>query len=262
MNNGHFPVLFIGHGSPMNAIEHNEFSLHWKELGDALPKPDAILCISAHWLTSGTYVTQSRHPRTIHDFGGFPRELSDMQYPVLGKPELVDEIIETLKESNIERDLEWGLDHGSWSVLVHMYPKADIPVVQFSLDENLSAQKHFELGRQLAFLRDKNVLILCSGNIIHNLRMLDWSKKDDEEFGYDWANTVSDSIKELILNDKIDDLCNYPRLGADVQKAIPTPDHFWPLFYALGLKQPNETISFFNDKIVMGSLSMTSFIIQ
>jgi 4,5-DOPA dioxygenase extradiol len=262
MNNGRYPVLFIGHGSPMNAIENNVFSLQWKELGHTLPKPDAILCISAHWLTSGTYVTQSRHPRTIHDFGGFPRELSDLQYPVLGKPELVDEIIETLRDSNIERDLEWGLDHGSWSILVHMYPKADIPVVQFSLDENFSAQKHFELGRKLAFLRDKNVLILCSGNIIHNLRMLNWSKKDDEEFGYDWANTVNNSIKDLILNDKIDDLCHYPKLGADVQQAIPTPDHFWPLLYALGLKQPDETISFFNDKIVMGSLSMTSFIIQ
>ncbi|MBP1638651.1 MAG: Extradiol ring-cleavage dioxygenase class protein subunit [Bacteroidetes bacterium] len=262
MNNGRSPVLFIGHGSPMNAIKNNEFSTQWKELGRTLPKPDAILCISAHWLTSDTCVTVSRHPRTIHDFGGFPRELSDMHYAVPGEPDLADDIIRTLSELEIKEDLEWGLDHGSWSVLVHMYPDADIPVIQFSLNENLSAQKHFELGKQLAFLRDKNVLILCSGNIIHNLRLLDWSKKDDDEFGYDWANTVNILIKDLIINEKMDDLCNYSKLGLDVRSAIPTPDHFWPLLYALALKQPNETIRFFNDKIVMGSLSMTSLIIQ
>jgi 4,5-DOPA dioxygenase extradiol len=262
MNNGRFPVLFIGHGSPMNAIENNEFSLQWKELARKLPKPDAILCISAHWLTNGTFLNYSWHPRTIHDFGGFPRELSDLRYEAPGHPDLVDDIIHTLPGMEIEKDMEWGLDHGSWSVLVHMYPEATIPVIQFSLNENLSAKKHFELGRQLSFLRDKNVLILCSGNIIHNLRMLDWSKKDMDEFGYDWAITANDSIKDLILNGKIDDLCNYAKLGSDIKQAIPTPDHFWPLLYALGLKQPNETISFFNDKIVMGSLSMTSFIIQ
>lgn len=262
MNNGLFPVLFVGHGSPMNAINDNEFSSQWAELGRTLPQPDAILCISAHWLTPDTCVTLSRHPRTIHDFGGFPSSLYGVQYPAPGQPELADEIIQTLNGAKISEDLEWGLDHGSWSILVHMYPEANIPVIQLSLNENLSAKKHFELGRQLAFLRNKKVLILCSGNIIHNLRMLDWSKRDDEEFGYDWATAVNGLIKKLVVMEKVDDLCNYPQLGPDVERAIPSPDHFWPLLYAMALKQSGETVSFFNDKLVLGSLSMTSFIIQ
>lgn len=260
--NSPYPVLFVGHGSPMNAVEENEFTTQWKELGRQLPTPDAIVCISAHWLTSGSCVTLSRHPRTIHDFGGFPESLHSVKYEAPGNPELAKEIIDTVKTAEIISDLEWGYDHGCWSILTHMFPEANIPVIQFSLNDTLPEKKHFELAKQLAFLRNKKVLILCSGNIIHNLRLLDWSKKDDEEFGYDWANAVSSLMKKLIISDKVDDLCNYLKLGPDVQRAIPTPDHFWPLLYALALKRPEETVRFFNDKLVMGSLSMTSFMIQ
>lgn len=262
MNEPLFPVLFIGHGSPMNAIEHTIFSAEWAALGRQLPKPDAILCVSAHWLTAGSQVTLSRHPRTIHDFGGFPRELSEVTYPAPGNPDLVNDIIETTGEAVITDDLSWGLDHGCWSVLTHMYPNADVPVVQFSLNEALSAQEHFELAGKLTFLRARKVLILCSGNIVHNLRLLDWSKMNIPEFGYEWATQANKLIVDLISAGKLDELFNYRTLGADVQRAITDPDHFWPVLYALAQKQPDEKIEFFNDKLVMGSLSMTSFIIQ
>jgi 4,5-DOPA dioxygenase extradiol len=263
MNTTLFPVIFVGHGSPMNAIEHNEFSNKWAELGKQLPTPDAILCISAHWMLPSTNVTLSRHPQTIHDFGGFPKELSEIQYPAPGDPDLVQEVVDLIHSKDVFPDLQWGLDHGCWSVLKHLYPNANIPVIQFSLDETLSSSEHFELAKELAPLREKKILILCSGNIVHNLRTLDWDKRDEPEFGFDWALTVNNTVKELINAGNFDMLCHYEKLGKElVRMAIPTPDHYWPMLYALALKKENEKVTYFNDKLVMGALSMTSFIIQ
>lgn len=257
-----FPVLFVGHGSPMNAIERNEFSSKWTEIGKTIPEPKAIVCISAHWQTSSTRITASMHPRTIHDFGGFPSELSGMMYPAPGDRDLAQYIISRVTGFSIYEDLEWGLDHGCWSVLTHMYPDANIPVLQLSLNDSLPEHEHYSLAKKLTFLREQNILILCSGNIVHNLRLLDWSKMNEAEFGYDWAIKVNDYIKQLITEGKADDLCHFHSLPVDVRRAIPDPDHFWPVLYALALKQPEETLEFFNDKLVMGSLSMTSFMIQ
>lgn len=252
------PALFVGHGSPMYAIEENEFVRTWRKLGEELPAPKAILAVSAHWETRGTQVTAMPKPQTIHDFGGFPQALFDVQYPAPGSPELANEAIQTVKSSTVLPDERWGLDHGTWSVLRRIYPNADIPIVQLSLDYHKTPQQHYELARELAVLRDKGILIVGSGNIVHNLRQVAWDKPDDAEYGHDWALDANALLKKLILENEHKALINYQSLGKAVQLAAPTPDHFLPLLYALALKRPGEEVSFFNDKAVMGSLTMTS----
>jgi 4,5-DOPA dioxygenase extradiol len=252
------PVLFVGHGSPMNAIEENEFVFKWRALGDSIPWPKAILCISAHWETSGTFVTAMPKPSTIHDFGGFPKELYDVQYPAPGSPELAFEVKRAVSSTSVGLDEKWGLDHGSWSVIKNIYPEANVPVVEMSMDYKLTPQYHYDLAKQLALFRRKGVLIIGSGNIVHNLRMISWEHASEPEFGFDWALRSNELFKRLILDNNHKDLINYQALGREVQMAVPTPDHFLPLLYTLALKEPNETLSFFNDKPVMGSLSMTS----
>ncbi len=252
------PVLFIGHGSPMNAIDKNEFTESWRRLGSAVPRPAAILCISAHWETNGTYLTAMEHPPTIHDFGGFPPELYQVQYPAPGDPGLANILEKKINSTTVRLDQQWGLDHGAWSVIRNIYPDADIPVVEMSLDYNKTAKYHYETGRELAFLRRKGVLIIGSGNMVHNLRKVAWDRMYDEGFGYDWALQANETFKQLITDHQHQKLKEYLNLGNEVKLAVPTPDHFLPLLYALSLQEKNEAVSFFNDKAVMGSLTMTS----
>jgi 4,5-DOPA dioxygenase extradiol len=252
------PVLFLGHGSPMNAIEDNEFVHGWKEVGKLLPKPKAILCVSAHWETRGTMVTAMEKPVTIHDFGGFPRALFDVQYPAPGNPELAREIKRIIKNTEVGLDDNWGLDHGCWSVMKHLYPKADIPIIQLSLDYYQTPQYHYDLAKELATLRTKGVLIIGSGNMVHNLGMVAWDKLNDDEYGFDWAREAGEKMKTFILNDDHKSLIDYKLQGKAFNLAIPTSEHFLPLLYALALKNEDEKVSFFNDKIIAGSLAMTS----
>jgi len=252
------PVLFVGHGSPMNAIEQNEFTESWQSVSRALPKPNAILCISAHWETKGTYITAMDKPPTIHDFGGFPQALFDVQYPAPGSPELAVQTKNMITSANVGLDEKWGLDHGAWSVIKVMYPEADIPVIQLSLDYYQKPQYHYDLAKELSKLRDKGVLILGSGNMVHNLRILDWNRRDQ---GFDWAQEANLKFKKLIIDNDHQQLINYKNLGHEVELAVPTPEHFLPLLYSLALKDKADEVSFFNDKTVMGSISMTSLII-
>ena len=252
------PVLFVGHGSPMNAIEENEFVFKWRELGDSIPWPKAILCISAHWETRGTFITAMPRPSTIHDFGGFPKELYNIQYPAPGSPELAFEVKREVLSTSVGLDEKWGLDHGAWSVIKNIYPGANVPVVELSMDYNLTPQNHYELAKELVLFRRNGVLIIGSGNIVHNLRMISWEHANEPEYGFDWALLANDKFKKLILDNNFKDLINYQKLGREVQMAVPTPDHFIPLLYTLALKEEKESIEFFNDKPVMGSLSMTS----
>jgi len=255
-NSGKMPVLFLGHGSPMNAIENNEFSRTWQDMGKSLPRPTAVLCVSAHWETRGTFVTAMERPPTIHDFGGFPQALFDVQYPAPGNPELAKETKNIITKKAVELDYNWGLDHGCWSVMKNLYLNADVPVIQLSLDYSQSPQYHFELAGELGALRGKGVLIIGSGNMVHNLRVIDWHKPDN---GFDWAEEANAKLKKLILANDFNQLVKYNSLGREVELSVPTNEHFLPLIYALGLKKKNEEISIFNDKLVMGSISMTSF---
>jgi len=257
-NTPRMPVLFIGHGSPMNAIEENEFVQGWRDLGKSLPHPKAILCVSAHWETRGTYVTAMSNPKTIHDFGGFPKALYEVEYPAPGSPELANETKHSITKTTVGLDEKWGLDHGAWSVIRRMYPEADVPVIEMSLDYGLSPQSHFEFAKELSALRNKGVLIIGSGNMVHNLRMVAWDKMYEPEYGFDWAIQANEKFKQLIQSGNHKELIHYTSLGREVQLAVPTPDHYLPLLYALALKQENEAVSFFNDKPVMGSLTMTS----
>jgi 4,5-DOPA dioxygenase extradiol len=252
------PVLFIGHGSPMNAIEDNQFSRTWAKFGKEIPKPKAVLVVSAHWLTNGTFVTAMKQPRTIHDFGGFPQELFNVQYPAKGSPELAAATSKLITSTTVGLDHEWGLDHGTWSVVKHMYPDADIPVLQLSIDYNKPAQYHYDLAQQLKSLRSKGVLIIGSGNMVHNLRMVAWDKLQEPEYGFDWAIEMNTIFKEKIGNRDIQSLIDYEKLGAAAKLAIPTPDHYYPLLYNIALQDKQDEISFFNDKLVGGSLNMTS----
>jgi 4,5-DOPA dioxygenase extradiol len=252
------PVLFIGHGSPMNAIEENEFVSGWREIGKTLPKPNAILCISAHWETKGTYVTAMETPPTIHDFGGFPDELYNVQYPAHGSPKLANETKKLISKTEIGLDEKWGLDHGCWSVIRRLYPDADVPVIQISLDYYKTPQYHYELSKELVSLRKKGILIVGSGNMVHNLRMLAWNRLNDAGYGYDWAIEANEKMKKYILDGDHKQLINYQSQGKEFQLAIPTPDHYLPLLYALALKGKNEELFLFNDKAIAGSLTMTS----
>jgi 4,5-DOPA dioxygenase extradiol len=249
------PTLFIGHGNPMYAIEKNEFTHTWADLARTLPTPSAILSISAHWETYGTQVTAMTSPRTIHDFGGFPRELFETLYLAPGSPKLAQHIKDKLPTENITLNSNWGLDHGTWSILRNMYPNADIPVIQLSIDRTKSPLQHYELGKKLAFLRNENIMIMGSGNIIHNLGTIDW---ENPHGAHQWATTANNKIKTLIKNNDYQSLINFNTLGEDVNLAIPTPEHFIPLLYILALSTDNDKLSIFNDKIEMGSLSMTS----
>ena len=249
------PVLFLGHGSPMNAIQDTEFSRGWRTIGQSIPRPNAIICISAHWETKGTYVTAMEKPKTIHDFGGFPQELFDVQYPAPGSPAIAQQTKEAITSTEVGLDQQWGLDHGTWSVVKHLYPKADIPVIQLSLDYTKGPQYHFELAKELASLRKKGVLIIGSGNIVHNLGIIDWQNQDQ---GFDWAIEANAMMKNMITNGDFTPLINYTSLGKAVQLSVPTPEHYLPLLYTLGLKEEKDSISLFNDKTIMGSISMTS----
>src|SRR5690554_4014304 len=256
-NTGKMPVLFLGHGSPMNAIEENEFVASFRKLGQELIKPNAILCISAHWETRGTFVTAMKNPITIHDFGGFPQPLFDVQYPAPGSPELAHETKKIVTSTEVGLDDKWGLDHGAWSVIKHLYPNADIPVIQMSLDYRQGPQFHYELGQQISALREKGVLIIGSGNIVHNLRMVEW-RRLNETYGYDWAIEANENMKRLILNGDHKPLINFRLQGKAWDLAIPTPEHYLPLLYTLALQDKNEEVKLFNDKPVAGSLTMTS----
>ena len=252
------PVLFIGHGSPINGIEDNEFSRNWTKFGKEIPKPKAVLVISAHWLTNGTKVTAMENPKTIHDFGGFPQALFDVQYPAKGSPELAKETANLIHSTHVDLDHEWGLDHGTWTIIRHMYPNADIPVLQLSIDYSKPPQYHFDLAKQLKALRKKGVLIVGSGNMVHNLRMVAWDKLQEPEYGFDWAIEMNTVFKEKIGNRDFQALINYEKLNAAAKLAIPTPDHYYPLLYTIALQDDKEDLSFFNDKAVGGSLTMTS----
>lgn len=256
------PVLFLGHGSPMNAIEENEFVQGFRKVGKEIQKPAAVIVVSAHWETSGTYVTAMEMPRTIHDFGGFPRELYEVEYPAPGDPELAEETRSIIKSTEVGLDDKWGLDHGAWSVVKHMYPEADIPVIELSLDYRQPPQYHYELARELSPLRSKGVLIIGSGNMVHNLRMVDWRRLDEIDYGYDWANEASEKMKKYIISGDHKQLINYHSQGREFELAVPTPEHYLPLLYVLALKDKNEEVSLFNDKAVAGSLTMTSVKIE
>jgi len=252
------PVLFIGHGSPMNAIEENEFVEGWKESVRTVTKPGAILCISAHWETRGTFVTAMDDPQTIHDFGGFPQKLFEVQYPAPGNPELAGETKKIFTKNSVGLDYDWGLDHGCWSVVKRMYHEADIPVVQLSLDYSQSARYHYELAGHLSEFRRKGVLIIGSGNMVHNLRLVDWGRMNEPEHGYDWALEANEKMKKFIIDDDHKSLIDFRSQGKAFDLAIPTPEHFLPLLYVLALKEKSEKTEIFNDKAVMGSLTMTS----
>lgn len=253
------PLLFVGHGNPMNAIEENEFTLGWKQLTIEIKKPKAILCISAHWETRGTFVTAMENPRTIHDFAGFPKLLFDVEYPAKGNYTLSNQTKELVQKTSIELDNNWGLDHGCWSVLNQMYPEAEIPVLQMSIDFTKSPQWHYDLANEISVLRNRGVLILGSGNMIHNLGMINWQ---NPEAKFDWAEQFNETLKSNILNENHHALINYASFGEAAELAIPTSEHYLPLLYILGLKEKNEGIKFFNDKTIMGSISMTSFIVS
>tara|TARA_Y100000780_G_C13673845_1_gene413431 strand:+ start:221 stop:1108 length:888 start_codon:yes stop_codon:yes gene_type:complete len=255
------PVLFLGHGSPMNAIEENEFVAGFRKIGKELTRPNAILCISAHWETRGTYVTAMQNPPTIHDFGGFPQALFDVEYPAPGSPELAEETKQLITTTDVGLDDKWGLDHGAWSVIRHLYPNADIPVIQMSIDYTQPARYHYELAKQISSLRQKGVLIIGSGNMVHNLRMVAW-RKLNEEFAFDWATEANEKMKSHIMSGDFQPLIDFKSQGRAFDLAIPTPEHYLPLLYTLALKDENEKISLFNDKPVGGSLTMTSVKIE
>jgi len=252
------PILFLGHGSPMNAIEENEFVAGFRQVGQNMVKPKAILCISAHWETKGTWVTAMEHPRTIHDFGGFPKALFDVQYPAPGSKSLAKEVQQVVSATSVGLDDQWGLDHGAWSVIKHLYPNADVPVVQMSIDYTKPPQYHYDLARQLATLRNRGVLIVGSGNMVHNLGMVAWDKMNADNYAFDWAQEASSKMKTYIQNGDHKPLIHFQSQGRAFQLSIPTPEHFLPLLYILGLQEKGESARLFNDKAVAGSLTMTS----
>jgi 4,5-DOPA dioxygenase extradiol len=250
------PVLFLGHGSPMNAIEDNEFRRGWQALGKKLRKPKAILCISAHWETRGVFVTGGERPETIHDFNGFPRALFDVQYRAPGSPELAHRVIELLDGIRAHADPNRGLDHGAWSVLQPMFPDADIPVVQLSLSVLQPGAWHYDLAKALAPLRHEGVLIVGSGNIVHNLRFF----KFNDPAAYDWAVRFDEDVAEHIATGHHEGLLGYETLGTDALLAIPTPEHYLPLLYILALQRDGDEVEFFNEQVV-SSISMRSMVI-
>lgn len=253
---GKMPVLFVGHGNPMNAIEENRFSRSWKEIGKALPRPRAILCISAHWETAGTAVTAMPRPTTLYDFYGFPQPLYEKRYPAPGEPALARRIAKVIPTPVIHLDFSWGLDHGTWSVLCHMFPEADIPVVQLSLDFDRPPEFHYRLGASLAHLREAEVLVIASGNMVHNLRDMAW--QDD---AFDWALAADAEMHGLIRRGDHQALIDYPQKGVHARRAIPTSEHYLPLLYVLAMQEPADRLSFFCESVTLGSISMRSLIL-
>ena len=247
------PVLFVGHGNPMNVMEDNEFSRAWVTAGKALPKPNAVICISAHWVTRGTLVTAMDKPRTIYDFYGFPPQMYEIRYDAPGAPDLAEQVRRIIKNTEVKPDLDWGLDHGTWTVLKCMFPEADVPVIQMSLDANIEAQKHYDISRQLKELRDEDVLIIGSGNIVHNLRM---ARFDDSAYG--WAVDFDQRIANWISQNDHDPIIHYEKGDQAAALAINSAEHYIPLLYTLALKDENEPVSFFADKVMGGSISMRS----
>lgn len=249
------PVLFVGHGNPMNAITDNEYSKAWAAIGKKLTPPKAILCISAHWLTNGTSVAMTEHPETIHDFGGFPDELFKVQYPAPGGKDYAKMAVSALKSVKVHEDFEWGLDHGAWSVLKNMYPRADIPVFQMSIDYSKPTQYHYDLAKELAVLRGRGILIVASGNVVHNLSRVSWG---DANKKFDWAVEFDEMVKKNIEDNNPLPLINYHELGAVAKMAHPTNDHYLPLIYAVGLRSKTDQFEFFNSSFDLGSISMRS----
>jgi 4,5-DOPA dioxygenase extradiol len=250
------PAIFFGHGNPMNALADNGFTQAWNAIGRSIPKPKAILCISAHWYIPAVAVTAMTDPRTIHDFGGFPRELFAVQYPAQGSPELAVRVNELLGENVVQDESNWGLDHGTWSVLCHVFPDADIPVVQLSIDETQPARFHYDLAKKLTTLRDEGVLIVGSGNLIHNLHTYAWGKHDVEPF--DWAVRFESRARELMLGGIHDPLVEYESLGRDATLSAPTPDHYLPLLYVLAQQRDGDAVTFPVEGFDGGSISMLS----
>jgi 4,5-DOPA dioxygenase extradiol len=248
------PSIFFGHGNPMNAVGHNRYTEAWERIGQEIPRPKAILSISAHWYIAQTGVTVTTSPRTIHDFSGFPRELYRVQYPAPGDPALARRVQSLLTPLPVDLDDTWGLDHGTWSVLRHVYPAADIPVVQLSIDATQPAAFHYDIGRRLAPLREEGVLIAGSGNIVHNLRAMDWSGKTTGP--YDWAARFEHEARQLILAGEHEPLVNYQKLGPEALLAAPTPDHYLPLMHILGVRQPSDEVAFPVEGAEGGSISM------
>jgi 4,5-DOPA dioxygenase extradiol len=248
------PAIFFGHGNPMNALLRNEWTEAWAAVGMNIERPRAVLCVSAHWYLPATLVTAIPAPRTIHDFGGFPPELYEVQYPAPGDPELARRVKEMLAPLPVELDDSWGLDHGTWSVLVHVFPEADVPIVQLSIDETQPAAFHFELGKRLAPLRDEGILIAGSGNLVHNLHTYAWGKHMPEP--YDWAVRFETTAKELMVKGDFEPLVNYDSLGRDALLAIPTPDHYLPLLYVLGARKKDDAVTFPIQGVDGGSISM------
>lgn len=248
------PAVFVGHGSPTNAIEANEFSRAWAERGQSLPRPKAVLCISAHWESTGTRVTAMPRPKTIHDFQGFPRELFEMQYSAPGSPGLAQRVCELLGNTATTLDLDWGLDHGAWSVLCRMFPEADIPAVQLSLDRTQAPAVHYRLGQALKPLRDEGILIVGSGNIVHNLRTIVW-----EDNAHEWALEFDGQLRRLIQEGDHASIVAYEQLGPAARLSVPTNEHYLPLLYVLALQEATERLSFFAEKVTLGSISMRSF---
>ena len=248
------PVLFIGHGNPMYGIEENDFTRGWRKAVENVPKPKAILVVSAHWETRGTHITAMPKPRVIYDFGGFPQALFEAKYNASGSPEMAKDVADNLKRKLIELDETWGLDHGTWTILRHLYPNADIPVLQLSLDYTKPANWHYELAKELAYLRNKGVLIIGSGNMVHNLRLINFRASQSLE----WAESANKKFKDLISAGEHDKLIKYEDLGRDVALSVPTAEHYLPLLYALALKKEDEPIEIFNDAVDLGAISMTS----
>ena len=248
------PAIFFGHGTPMNALQRNDYTERWAAIGREIPPPRAVLAVSAHWYLPGTFVTAMPAPPTIHDFGGFPPELYQVQYPAPGDPELASRVQNLLAPISVGLDERWGFDHGTWSVLCHVFPKADVPVVQLSIDAMQPAAFHYEVGKQLAPLRDERVLIVGSGNVVHNLRAYAWGRNPVEPF--DWAVRFEDQVRELLLADNHRPLIAYETLGHDAMLSIPSPEHYLPLLYIIALRRDGETIRFPVEGIDGGSISM------
>lgn len=249
------PVVFFGHGSPMSALEHSRYTQAWGAMGASLPRPRAILAVSAHWYDAGTAVTAMPRPPTIHDFYGFPKPLYEVQYPAAGDPELARRVQSLLAPTPVELDQEWGLDHGTWSVLLHAFPEADVPVVQLRIDARRSAQEHFELAQRLAPLRNEGVLIIGSGNVVHNLRTVRWQPGAPP---YDWATRFENRVAALVRERDYAPLIDFATLGDDARRSIPTDEHFLPLLYCLALAKDDDALTIPIDGVELGSISMQS----
>lgn len=252
------PMMFIGHGSPMNAIEDNRFTRTWGDMVKEIPKPDSIVSISAHWFTKGTKIMNEENPKMIYDMYGFPEKLYEVRYDAPGNPMLAEDVKRLISRPN-EFDNSWGIDHATWAVLVHMYPKRDIPVFQISIDAAAPPAVHYQIGKELKSLRQQGVLLFGTGNIVHNLRRVDASMRGK---GFDWAYRFDDYIKDSIENKKYEDVVDYMSLGETARLAVPMPDHFNPILYILGAADQEDEVSVYNNSCLAGSVSMTSYLFQ